>query len=155
MYADSVTLYQTAIERNPTCWLAYNNLGVDLAGRGQVDQAIAYYQKVLEIKPDHVEAHNNLGLEFAGRGQTDQAIAHYQKALEIKPDHIEAWQTHNNLGGIIFAGRGQYADAIEGITEKPSKSSPTTLWPTTTWRMLWQPAARSMRRSTITYKPWR
>ena len=76
-------------------WLAHNNLGAALAGRGQVDEAIAHYQKALEIKPDYAEAHNNLGAALAGRGQVDEAIAHYQKALEIKPDYAEA---HNNLG---------------------------------------------------------
>ena len=37
-----------------------------LAGRGQVDEAIAHYRKALEIKPDYAEAHNNLG-ERLGR----------------------------------------------------------------------------------------
>ena len=95
MYADVETLYRTTIDRNPDCWLAHNNLGLALAGRGQVDEAIAHYQKALEIKPDYAEAHNNLGIALAGRGQVDEAIAHYQKALEIKPDYAEA---HNNLG---------------------------------------------------------
>ena len=62
--------------------MARNNLGIALAGRGQIDAAIAHYQKVLEIKPD-AEAYNNLGLALAGRGQINAAITHYQKALEI------------------------------------------------------------------------
>ena len=87
---------------------AHNNLGNVLAGRGQVDEAIAHYQKALEIKPDYAEAHNNLGNALAGRGQVDEAIAHYQKALEIKPDYADA---HNNLGNAL-AGRGQVDEAI-------------------------------------------
>ena len=79
-----------------------------MAGRGQVDEAIAHYRKALEIKPDYAEAHNNLGIALAGRGQVDEAIAHYRKALEIKPDDVEA---HYNLG-IALAGRGQVDEAI-------------------------------------------
>ncbi len=79
-----------------------------MAGRGQVDEAIAHYRKALEIKPDYVEAHNNLGNALAGRGEVDEAIAHYRKALEIKPDYAEA---HNNLGTAL-AGRGEVDEAI-------------------------------------------
>ena len=39
----------------PDCWMAHNNLGVALAGRGQIDEAIAHYRKALEIKPDCAE----------------------------------------------------------------------------------------------------
>ena len=57
-----------------------------MAGRGQVDEAIAHYRKALEIRPDFAEAHYNLGTPWPRRGQVDEAIAHYRKALEIKPD---------------------------------------------------------------------
>ncbi len=107
MYADAETLYRTTIERNPDCWMAHNNYGYVLAGRGQVDDAIVQYRKALEIKSDY-EAHNNLGLALAGRGQIVEAIVHYQKALEIKPDHFPA---HFNLG-LALAGRGQFEEAI-------------------------------------------
>jgi tetratricopeptide (TPR) repeat protein len=108
MYADSETLYRTTIDRNPACWMAYNNLGNALAGHGQVDEAIAQYRQALKIRPDYVEAHNNLGLALAGRGQVDEAIVHYRKALELKPDYQDA---HNNLG-LALAGRGQVDEAI-------------------------------------------
>ena len=72
-----------------------------MAGRGQVDEAIAHYQKALEIKPDYAEAHNNLGLGLAGRGQFDEAIAHYRKALEIEPGNAEFC---NNLAWLRATG---------------------------------------------------
>jgi tetratricopeptide (TPR) repeat protein len=91
--------------RNPN---AHYNLGVALAGRGQIDKAIAHFRKVLEINPNDVDARNNLGLALAGRGRTDEAIAHYRKVLEIKPDYELA---HYNLG-VTLAGRGQIDEAI-------------------------------------------
>jgi tetratricopeptide (TPR) repeat protein len=133
MYADAETLYRTTIDRNPECWLAHNNLGWELADRGQVDEAIAHFKRALEIKPDYELAqnnlglfsagrgqhraariytldqlHNNLGLSLAGRGKFDEAIAQYKQALEIKPDYAEA---HNNLGAAL-AGSGQLNEAI-------------------------------------------
>jgi tetratricopeptide (TPR) repeat protein len=88
--------------------IAHNNLGSALAGRGQVDEAIAHYRKALEIKPDYAMAHIGLGSTLAGRGQLDEAMAHYWKALAIEPDNPEA---HNNLGNAMV-GRGQVDEAI-------------------------------------------
>jgi len=81
---------------------------VALAGRGQVDEAIAHFQQAVKIKPEFAEAHNNLGKALAGRGQVDEAIAHYEEALKIKPDYESA---HNNLG-LALADRGQIDAAI-------------------------------------------
>ena len=93
---------------SPTTRTSHNNLGLALASRGQVDEAIAHYRQALDIKPDYAEAHINLGNALADRGQFDEAIAHYRQALEIKPDNVDA---HYNLG-LALAGRGQVDEAI-------------------------------------------
>ena len=114
-YQSDLSIWQDTADKVPNNERAHNNLGLALADRGQIDEAIAHYQKALEIKPDYAEAHNNLGLALAGRGRIDEAIAHYQKALEIKPDHAEA---HNNLG-IALAGCGRIDEAIVAFPEGP------------------------------------
>jgi tetratricopeptide (TPR) repeat protein len=122
MYSDIETLFRTTIERNPDCWMAYSNLGVDFLQKGQVDEAIAHYQKALEIKPDYADAHSNLGTAFLQKGRADEAIAHYQKALEIKPDYADA---HGNLGN-AFLQKGQVDEAIahyqKALEIKPCKA---------------------------------
>ncbi len=108
MYVGLVTLYQTTIDRNPNCWLAYSNLGSEMLKRGLVDEAIADFRKAMEIKPDHWESHYDLGLVLIDRGQIDEAIVHYRKALEFKPHHADL---HNNLGAAL-ASRGKMEEAI-------------------------------------------
>ncbi len=93
-WSDSETLWTHTLACTTRNRVAHCNLGNVLAGRGQIDSAIAHYQKALEIMPDFAEAHNNLAVALAGRGEVDSAIAHHQRALEIKPDFAEA---HNNL----------------------------------------------------------
>ncbi|MHB8907339.1 MAG: tetratricopeptide repeat protein [Syntrophales bacterium] len=107
-WRNSESLWSHTLDCTTENYVAHANFGLALAGRGQVDEAIAHYRKALKIKPDYVEAHNSLGLALVGRGQVDEAIAHYRKALEIKSDDID---THNNLG-IALAGRGQVDEAI-------------------------------------------
>ena len=108
MYADSETLWQTTLRRNPHSWLAQGNLGNVLLKDGQADEAMAYFQKALEMNPNFSPTHYNLGLSFALLGRMDQAIAQYQKALELKPDYAEA---HNNLG-VAFYQQGKLDEAI-------------------------------------------
>ena len=62
-------IIRKALEIKPDYAEAHNNLGLALASRGQVDEAIAHYRKALEIKPDYAEAHNNLG-NVPGRPRT-------------------------------------------------------------------------------------
>jgi tetratricopeptide (TPR) repeat protein len=116
MYTDIDTLYRTTIERNPACWLVHNNLGVVLADRAQVDEAIAHYRKALEINPNYAKAHYNLGTAFVGLGRFGEAMAQYRKALEINPNYAEA---HYNLGtalvrlGRIDEAMAQYQKAVK------------------------------------------
>jgi len=108
MYSNLETLYRTTIERNPACWLAYNNLGLALEQKGQMDNAIAQFQKTLEIRPDFTEAHNNLGNVLSQEGHMDEAMAQYHRALEIDPNNAEA---HNDLGNALVQ-KGQVDEAI-------------------------------------------
>jgi len=59
-YADAETLYRTTMGRNPSCWMAYNNLGI-IKLPGNVKEAAALFEGALRLKPDYAEAHNNLG----------------------------------------------------------------------------------------------
>jgi tetratricopeptide (TPR) repeat protein len=98
---------ETLLTRTLACTarnsMAHYNLGLDLASRGQVDDAIAHFQQALEIKPDFAGAHNNLGVALAGRGQVDAAMTHFRKALELEPDYAGA---HYNLANLL-AARGE------------------------------------------------
>ena len=51
VYQDLQTLWSDTVAKNPSCWLAHNNLGVVLEGHGQFDEAIEHYRKTLEWDP--------------------------------------------------------------------------------------------------------
>ncbi len=107
-YGDTLRLWQGVVARCPNHPRAHVHVGLALAGRGQVEEAIAHYRKALDIQPDCVEACVQLGFVSFSRGDVDEAIAHYRKALEIRPDCVEA---HNNLG-LALVDRGQVDEAI-------------------------------------------
>jgi tetratricopeptide (TPR) repeat protein len=108
MYAGVDTLYRTTIERNPACWMAYNNLGVTLKSQGKLDEAMACFRKSIEFKPENVQAYNNLGMALQFRAQPDEAQVCYQKALRINPRFCDAY---NSLGN-LFLARGRFNEAM-------------------------------------------
>ena len=71
--------YRQTLKIKPDYAEAHDNLGLALAGRGQVDEAIACYQKALEINPDLAKAHNNFGVLLGQGGRFDEAIVHLQQ----------------------------------------------------------------------------
>jgi tetratricopeptide (TPR) repeat protein len=95
---DSQTLFQRAVDVTSDNYLAYNNLGYYLSGKGDVARAKEYYQKSLAISPLYSDALNNLGFALAGEGKYAQALPLYEAALRTSPNQPEI---HNNLGNAL------------------------------------------------------
>jgi Flp pilus assembly protein TadD len=116
MYADIEALWRTTIARNPTGWMAYNNLGIVLAQKGEIDQAIAGYRKTLEMAPEFADAEYNLGSALLQKGEIDDAISHCQRAAAIRPDDPDVQVGLGNAllqKGRIDEGIARYEKAIE------------------------------------------
>ncbi len=103
MYADNEILYRTTIQRNPECWMAYNNLGFMFMGQGKMDDAFTCYRKALDLNYEYPEAHLGLGAAYLKMGNTTEAMAHFQKALTISPGSALG---HYDLGcALLHLGR--------------------------------------------------
>ena len=108
MYDSIDTLFHTTIDRNPACWMAYNNLGAILRSEGKLNEAFACCRKSLELKSDNIPAYDNLGVILLMQSKLDEAQACFQTAVQIKPRHGNAY---NSLGNIA-AARGHFDEAI-------------------------------------------
>jgi len=98
MYADPLLLYRGTTRANPTCWMAWINLGgVHLYDRN-LDEAIACYEEGLRLRPDLAKAHFDLGTALAFKDRMDEAIAEFREAVKLKPDYVKA---HHNLGSAL------------------------------------------------------
>jgi protein O-mannosyl-transferase len=109
-YRDVETLWRTTIALNPTCWMAYNNLGSSYLESGRLDDAAAQFQKAVDVRPDDVEAHYNLAVALADMGRREEAMTHDRRALEIDPRFEKA---HNGLGDALL----QAGDTGEAISQ--------------------------------------
>jgi protein O-mannosyl-transferase len=99
MYRDVFMLYETTLARNPSCWMAHNNLAEALAGSGRAAEAVPHLEEALRLRPDFPEAENNLGDDLRQLGRPQEAIPHLERALRLQPDFAEA---HNNLGAALM-----------------------------------------------------
>jgi len=114
-FRDEATFWTSALERNPAAWLAHNNLGNVLLGRGQNQAAVAHFEQALRLHPDYAEAEYNLGLARATLGELPSAVDHYEAALLLRPGYVDAL---NNLGNALLRmdrlpeAIGRYAEAL-------------------------------------------
>jgi tetratricopeptide (TPR) repeat protein len=95
IYENTETLWRDTIRKNPSAWIAYNNLGNVLVNTGRRDEALACFRKALELYPGCEDAHVSLGYALSLGGDYDAAIRHYRRALELAPRNILCL---NNLG---------------------------------------------------------
>jgi protein O-mannosyl-transferase len=101
------------IAKNPTAWLAHNNLGVALNAEGNARAAVEHFRTALRLRPGYAEAHNNLGVALVALGELEEAAEAYGAALSIRPDYAAA---HNNLGAVL-ASAGKLREAIPHYRE--------------------------------------
>lgn len=98
-YRDIETLWRTTLARNPACWMAYNNLGIELARQGDFAQAISQYNKSLELYPAYAEAHYNLATAFLEQGNNSRALTEASLAVQMTPNDPDA---HVALGNALL-----------------------------------------------------
>jgi len=120
MLAETLSLYDQAIQLKPDYSQAYNNLGTALVDLGRLDEAKAAYRASLKIKPgapavtnNLALAHNAAGAAALSTGRLEDAVAEYRASIGLNPNDAEA---HHNLGSAL--GRlGRIDEAIASFNE--------------------------------------
>lgn len=115
-FRDEETLYRLTLARNPTAWMAHNNLGFVLMGqRGREAEALAHYEEALRIRPDHVSTRVNLANLLATLpGRQGEALAQYREALQFNSHYAEA---HAGLAALLATLPGGETEALVHYAE--------------------------------------
>lgn len=106
-WRDTETLWRRALAVDPDTSLAHNNLGMTLAGRGELDEAAAHYRRALALDPVYANGYVNLGLVHLKRGDIEGAASEFRRAIEIDP---RAMLGYFNLG-IALAKKNDFGGA--------------------------------------------
>ena len=119
-WKDNISLYEHNLRITANNYIIFNNLGIALAERGEVDAAIQSYQEALRIWPKSANAHTNLGAALMSQGKFQEAIRHYDEALRLRPDYplarINLSKALNNAG-VALAHQGKLDEAIRYFKE--------------------------------------
>lgn len=107
-YADGVRIWQTVVAARPH-GRAHHNLGIELAARGRVDEALAEYRLAAETVP---EAHYSVGFVLASRNAPAAAAEAFRMFLQQDPDDVLAPRATNMLG-MALAATGDDVGAAE------------------------------------------
>jgi spermidine synthase len=87
----------------------HNTLGIALAARGKIPEAIAEFDEALRLDPDSGMTHWHVGAALAAVGAREEAIAHLRRAVQLDPGNGEA---QYDLARMLVEAR-QPADAAE------------------------------------------
>ena len=107
-WKDTASLFAHMVKITPKAMSPRSNLGVALAVRGDVNEAMKCFDEVLKLDPNDIDAHVNLGKIFADRGQYDKAMSHYNKVIQINPIAVSAY-VHV---GVMLANQGRMDEAM-------------------------------------------
>ncbi|MFX0137252.1 MAG: tetratricopeptide repeat protein [Candidatus Hodarchaeota archaeon] len=99
VWSEDVKLWRDCVNKSPNKSRQHHNLGIALAQKGNLDDAIEHYRAALKIKPDYLEVLNNLGIAFVNKGDYDQAILSFKRLLKMDPNKTD---TRMNLANVLF-----------------------------------------------------
>jgi tetratricopeptide (TPR) repeat protein len=112
-YSDAETLYRAILARNPSSFMAHNNLGERLLQGSDADLAAAVHhlEAAANLNPRAAETQTNLGVAEYRRGRLDQSERLHRAAIALNPRLAEA---HYNLGNTL-AAQGRHDEAVKAF----------------------------------------
>ena len=132
LYADALTLYKVALEKNPDSWMIQNDMGKKLFEKGRINEAVGYYQAAIRLNPDFPEPYHNLGLVLSQSGKPLEAIKEYERALAFCPQLSPGPQQHGKR-----VDQGKQARGINRILpESPAPKARLHLGAKRPWRRI-------------------
>jgi tetratricopeptide (TPR) repeat protein len=122
----AVTAAHGALNYDPDCACAYNEMGIAYNGLGMYDEAVEALIKATSLDPQYSEAFNSLGHAYLRSGRFFHAIVVLKHAATIRPEYSYALK---NLGeayssaGLRQKALGAYRTAIGVCPDDPSTFS--------------------------------
>ena len=80
----------------------HDYLGIALAQKGLLDEAIAQFRQSLQLDPDSARTHWHVGAALASRGARQEAIDHLRRSVELDPANA---QVHADLASLFIDAR--------------------------------------------------
>jgi tetratricopeptide (TPR) repeat protein len=113
VYHDAKTVWLDTIAKNPSSWVAHQNVAALLVQNGELEEGIMHLHEMIRINPGEVEGYYNLGTALGMSGRLDEAANQFEQVLRLNPKHSKA---HCNLG-VALEREGRLEEAISHFEE--------------------------------------
>jgi tetratricopeptide (TPR) repeat protein len=110
-WKDSLALYRHAIAVTDANYRAHENLGVDLAKRGEYPEALRELSTSIEENPEQTNVRNSMGSVLSALGRNEEAMEQFSEAIRLQPENAQA---HSNLGNSLVSA-GRIDDAVREL----------------------------------------
>lgn len=92
VYDDELLLWEDTVASQPNGALARYNLGVLLASRDRIAEALPQFERAVALDPRYASAHFNLATALDALGRSREAIPHFEAAFRLDggsaSDHV-------------------------------------------------------------------
>jgi hypothetical protein len=92
VWANTETLFQDALQKNPHCYPALVNLTVYYTRHNRLEEAINYGQRAVEVAPNGLVGRKNFAWALIRAGRHREAIAALQPAVGHGIDDPDVWR---------------------------------------------------------------
>lgn len=118
-WKDSATLFERAIAVTERNWLAHNNLGIALLGKGRIDEATRQMEKALAIHARYETALFNMGRIMEQTGQEEAALWYFNRSISCDPRYLPSYLALVELQ----MKRGDFHGAVETADKAALRSN--------------------------------
>jgi tetratricopeptide (TPR) repeat protein len=125
-FEEAKDIYLAILAKDPTQFVALNNLGTLLRAMGFHKAALKVHREVVARVPEDVKARVNLANSLRECGELEEARTNYQIVLRATPDHVEA---HKGLAYVLM-----YLREKEAAWEHRKKALQARPEPAPAWR---------------------
>jgi Flp pilus assembly protein TadD len=113
----AMSLYQKAIQLDPSYAVAYNDLGIIYETYGWGDRAEENYLRALKLDSNFLSAYSNLALLYENKRDLNKAFFYWKKRLELgSPDDLWTQRAKKRMDDIMQVSPSLKQDFIENQT---------------------------------------
>ncbi|HLK07687.1 MAG TPA: tetratricopeptide repeat protein [Candidatus Angelobacter sp.] len=116
---EKVRFYSQAIRLKPDYASAFNNRGLALHEKGDIEGAMKNYNEAIRLKPDNAAAYYNRGRSRQAKGDPEGAVKDCTEAIRLKPDYAHAFLVRGLAREATGDLEGALKDYNEAIRFKP------------------------------------
>ncbi len=125
-YASAQTLWVDTLAKNPSAWLASNNLGMIRRDQRDYPSAQELFEQTVRLNPRMLEGRMNLAEVLIEQGKLAESLPQIREAQKIEPRHPEPVMAEGRV--LKLMGRSQEAQerllAAAGMYEAIVRSAP-------------------------------